>query len=237
MEKFENHIRNTLEGRTIKPSQEAWSKIENQLPLIESKSNKTPFYWIAAAIIGVLLTSALFYLQSPKLPETNTTVVGVDVETPKENSIDNEQMRDNQLLPTKPTKVLPKKISVVQEEKTSILGVEKAVVATHIDRPKGDTVHQQESLIDIKVKTVVAEVMNLESQNVIVTEAEIDSLLLQAQQELLNEKIFQAKDQVDAMALLAEVEDELDRTFRGQLFEKLKDGFFKVRTAVADRNK
>ena len=41
---------------------------------------------------------------------------------------------------------------------------------------------------------------------------------------------------VDAMALLAEAETEMDQTFREQLFIKLKNGFNKVRTAVADRN-
>jgi len=38
------------------------------------------------------------------------------------------------------------------------------------------------------------------------------------------------------MALLTEVEGELDQSFRDQIFEKLKSGFLKVRTAVADRN-
>ena len=36
---------------------------------------------------------------------------------------------------------------------------------------------------------------------------------------------------------LTEVEDELDQSFRDQIFDSLKEGFLKVRTAVADRNK
>jgi len=35
---------------------------------------------------------------------------------------------------------------------------------------------------------------------------------------------------------LNEVEGELDISFREQIFESLKTGFLKVRTAVADRN-
>lgn len=94
-----------------------------------------------------------------------------------------------------------------------------------------------EKLIDAKVAEVVARVVVLENQNNAVTEAEIDSLLRGAQQQILEDKIFRKDRSVDAMALLADVEDELDQSFRDQIFDALKDGFLKVRTAVADRNR
>ncbi|MEO0336704.1 MAG: hypothetical protein AAF202_09925, partial [Pseudomonadota bacterium] len=96
--------------------------------------------------------------------------------------------------------------------------------------------HVDEELIDKKLNEVLTEVALLEARNVEITDAEVDSLLYAAQRELLTNKIFQENESVDAAALLADVEDELDRTFRGHLFEKLKEGYFKVRTAVADRN-
>lgn len=92
-------------------------------------------------------------------------------------------------------------------------------------------------LIDAKVAEVVARVAVLENQNNAVTDAEIDSLLRGAQQQILEDKIFRKDRSVDAMALLADVENELDQSFRDQIFEALKDGFLKVRTAVADRNR
>ncbi|CAN0604335.1 unnamed protein product, partial [Ectocarpus sp. 12 AP-2014] len=73
-------------------------------------------------------------------------------------------------------------------------------------------------------------------QNSTVTDAEVDSLLTRAQDEILRDKIFNKDKSVDAMALLTEVEDELDKSFRDQIFDSLKAGFIKVRTAVADRN-
>jgi hypothetical protein len=39
------------------------------------------------------------------------------------------------------------------------------------------------------------------------------------------------------MALLNQAETELDLSVRDQLFEALKSGYLKVRTAVADRDK
>ena len=72
--------------------------------------------------------------------------------------------------------------------------------------------------------------------NAEITDAEIDSLLRAAQQELFTDKILNSEGKVDAMALLTEVEEELDDSFRDQIFEALKQGYLKVRTAVADRN-
>jgi len=48
--------------------------------------------------------------------------------------------------------------------------------------------------------------------------------------------VFQDNGKVDAMALLIEVEDEIDQSFRDRIFKKLKDGLFKARTAIANRN-
>ena len=69
-----------------------------------------------------------------------------------------------------------------------------------------------------------------------VTDAEVDSLLKRAQQEILREKIFKTDKSVDALALLTEVEGELNQSFRDQIFNSLKASFIKVRTAVAARN-
>ena len=95
---------------------------------------------------------------------------------------------------------------------------------------------QEEELYETKIAEVVAQVGILEQRSEAVTEAEIDSLLRQAQTEILTDKLFNHQGQVDALALLSEVEQELDQTFRDQIFEKLKSGFLKVRTAVAARN-
>ncbi len=95
---------------------------------------------------------------------------------------------------------------------------------------------REETLIDTKIAEVVAQVNLLEQGDGELTDAEVDSLIRRAQREILTDKIFRQDKTVDAMALLTEVEDELDQTFRDQIFEKLKAGFIKVRTAVADRN-
>ncbi|MEM9649705.1 MAG: hypothetical protein AAF969_14605, partial [Bacteroidota bacterium] len=95
---------------------------------------------------------------------------------------------------------------------------------------------ENNSLITEKINEVVAQVRLLESVNTEVSDAEVDSLLRAAQRDILSEQLFTPEGGVDAMALLTEVEDELDESFRDQIFDALKDGYFKLRTAVADRN-
>ena len=92
-------------------------------------------------------------------------------------------------------------------------------------------------LLDDKVNEVLNQVILMEEDKIAVTDAEVDSLLRNAQRELITNNQFTDQYGVNAADLLAGVEEELDQSFRDQVFEKLKQGFVKVRTAVADRNK
>lgn len=94
-----------------------------------------------------------------------------------------------------------------------------------------------EQMINDKVAELVTQVDVLEQYSTVtVTDAEVDSLLKWAQEEILRENLFKTNTTVDATVLLAAVEDELDQSFRDQIFNSLKAGFIKVRTAVAERN-
>jgi hypothetical protein len=90
--------------------------------------------------------------------------------------------------------------------------------------------------IDTKIAEVLAQVQAMEKLNGGVSDAEIDSMLRAAQKELEVESRIRYAASVDALALLSDVEDELNRSLRDQLFEKLKEGYQKVRTAVVYRN-
>ena len=240
MEKLEKHIKDKLGNREIKPSPGAWEKISGQLDTpVATKSKRKYVYAIAAGFVGLLLASVFFFASSkdneptqvvdensqmrPIIPalegqtefvEKNQTESEVMV---VENSGENlqEQGEDNlklQSMPLNETEVASKQ---------SI---------------QNNLIQETDPLIAQKVNEVMAQVQLLESVNMQVTDAEVDSLLRAAQNEILTEQLFDESGSVDAMALLTEVEDELDSSFRDQIFDALKDGYFKLRTAVADRN-
>tara|TARA_R110000796_G_scaffold41772_4_gene103507 strand:- start:88970 stop:89743 length:774 start_codon:yes stop_codon:yes gene_type:complete len=252
--KFEEHIKDKLDERKIKPSDNAWNKISEEL-YSTSTSKKYGYFWyaIAASIIGLLLAS-LFLLKSQNddILDENQIVN----ETSKEEILKEEEI-NTQALPLKNIEIkkgtlvetksnIPKTLSTkipklnkierdVATENELVAQMNRENVAS--EKLKKVDFNIAEELINSKINELVAQVDSIESNNTTVTDAEIDVLLRKAQREILEQKIFRNNNNtVDAMALLTEVEDELDLSIRDQLFETLKNGYLKVRTAVADRN-
>ncbi len=89
-------------------------------------------------------------------------------------------------------------------------------------------------VINSKIADIVAHVEELQKNNAEVTDEEINELLLKAQKDITTQKILKSNT-VSASALLQDVEEEIDETFKQKVFEALKAGFQKVKTAVAER--
>ncbi|GEQ86946.1 hypothetical protein ULMS_24540 [Patiriisocius marinistellae] len=88
-----------------------------------------------------------------------------------------------------------------------------------------------------KVDAVVAQIKDIKNKNGNVTENEINALLATAQEEIKLQRLFNASSgKVDAMALLGEVEMEMQQSFREKVFYALGEGFEQLRTTIADRN-
>ncbi|MGB5500613.1 MAG: hypothetical protein WBM77_16900 [Maribacter sp.] len=242
-DKFEKHIKNQLDKRNIKPSDNAWEKISGQLQKTEPATSKR-FFWysVAAAFIGILIISSLYFNTSDESNESGIQIVETPNEPvfiPKTEAVVKKQnaVEEKIAISDKPSIIVSKKPSV-QVESDSDFNSQIASTDNFSDKIiKVDTVlNKAEHLINAKIAEIVAQVNSLENSNLPISSVEVDSLLRKAQQEVLTDKIFNQEGEVDAMALLNEVEGELDQSFREQIFESLKTGFLKVRTAVADRN-
>ncbi len=89
---------------------------------------------------------------------------------------------------------------------------------------------------ELKIIEVVAEIKQLQAKESSVSDEEIDSLLKQAQREILKQRIYDETTRtVNADALLQDVEVELDQSFRDKVFGALKSSYKSVKTAVAER--
>lgn len=240
---FEKQLKEQLQGREIKPSEDAWNRISRQLEITKTpKSKNLLWYGNVAGFIGMIFVSVLYLTMRGRSADTETQLTDVKKDSIQRNSIPEIIQEQNIGDGTFIVK------SKVQEEKSiqhisklsSDTSIKEALVTSKVEEIKIDKVahplNTSQELIDTKIAEVVAQVELLEKENSTVTNAEIDSLLRGAQRQILEDKIFRVDKSVDAMALLADVEDELDRSFRDQIFNALKDGFLKVRTAVADRN-
>jgi len=242
MDKLEEHIKTRLNDRKIAPSDKAWGKISAALESApQQKKSGLKWYAIAAGFVGVMLLSTLYFSNKNE----NETVIEVsETNTDEEKSRGQEQLEVVASQEGQPVElVIDQKREQPTIDNTLIVATPSAHVAEVVETqpqstlsPIEDNASIQHSIIDQKLNEIIVQVTEMEKNNVAVTEAEIDSLLLEAQRALLANRIFQEDGKVDALSLLNEVELELYDEARNPLFLALKDGFFKLRTAVADSN-
>ncbi|MEM8762566.1 MAG: hypothetical protein AAGD88_02060 [Bacteroidota bacterium] len=241
MDKFDKLMREKLEERQIKPSNKAWEKISDQLPS-EKKQHKASKYilMLAACFIGlIVLTFAFWNSDDPNIEPINEVVdTPASQMNPKpdfQEEIDKDLPSDNLVIITESTP----KVADNQETFEELPKEETEEMNTLAFVKENGELLEQPTLdaIELKAKEILHTVEELErSSNVAVTDAEIDALLRTAQREIFIEKNIVSEEGVDAMALLNEVEQEIDGTFRDQIFDALKEGYLKLRTAGADRN-
>ena len=240
---FEKHIREQLEKRKVEPSADAWERISDGLEVKQSR--KKPFFFryaVAALLAGVLLTSLWIFSDSEKQANSQQTVV----DNPSTEPVQEENVHMQATSPISDEAVAVEEQNLTEENVIVLQADEQEPLKESLNQasisspsvPREVAIEDHaEMLIEEKVFEVLAQVEILEENAVAVTDAEVDSLLRSAQRELLANREFNEQNKVDAADLLAGVEDELNKSFRDQVFEKLKQGFVKVRTAVADRNK
>lgn len=243
VDKFEEHIKEQLHRREIDPSEAAWEKLSGQLPQAEHRrSKKFLWYGVAASFIGIVLIASIYFRNDAQPINTGVEVVDAPKEAdiklqkevfPEQQSMDEKQVETEvEVVVTK--EKTRRSLPIVKSTDISQLAVTQT---TDYERLETKTIQSHtEQLIDSKIAELIVQVDFMEDNDLQVTDAELDSLLRKAENEILSHKIRGQGGEIDAMALLDEVETELDQTFRAQIFESLKAGFLKVRTAVADRN-
>lgn len=247
MEKLEKHIKEKLEARKLSPSKDAWAKVASSLGETDKKKARgTYWYAVAASIIGLLIITAVYFNKQDE-KEPNIQIVNT-TNTTREDSVSNKEQitivdntsAETQKLVEKVNTIDADKVPFFKEESKQeykdIAAIKRAAKVKEAVQDSFVKASQEDLVIQEKITEVLATVIDLESMSEQITDAEVDSLLRLAQQDILKEKVFKNTGKVDAMALLTEVEDELDQSFRDKIFIKLKEGLFKARTAVADRN-
>lgn len=240
--KFEKHIKKQLEEREIQPSAKAWSALNEQLnSTAQPKKKGYLWYGIAASFIGLIILSVVYFSSENPSSISDVQVVDTKDEELKETIlIDStiEKVVEVKVIETDKIKMWIENVKLVEKSQPSI--VEDQITLAKEKSPiyeiSPNSEDSEEELINSKLLEIVTVVDFHEQNNTALTDAEVDALLRNAQQEILNDKLFHKNGNVDAIALLSEVEVELDQSFRDKVFENLKEGFQKVRTAVVNRN-
>ena len=254
--KLEDKLKDKLESRSLQPSADAWNSLSDRLDKEEDRNNIKLFWWlgIAASILGVILVTTQFYKTNevtkelPVIVDTktedqrNSEPVNTEkhfIITEEKNDII-EDARTTEVASVSNTNAVEKQdrvkknYSSSQPEKEQVLVASQEVTKTKIseDKPVKTLTHEE-----LKVIEVVDVIKQLQSSESSVSDKEIDSLLKQAQREILKQLIYDETTRtVNAEALLQDVEVELEQSFRDKVFEALRSGYDSVKTAVAERN-
>lgn len=258
--KLEDNIREKLEARALKPSAEAWEKLEAKLEAEQPKKKTVLWYYVAASFIGIAILASVFF--SKKNTELNNQIVEKSIEQKSvegqpELILDNSKSEEiateektsekDRIKPSEKEterkqrtnsvqlKQLPQKKSEVDKKIESTHAIANVVeVETERSLKKGIN-KEEDKLFNNKVDEVVASVKKLQESNAEVNITEVEALLDNARRDIQTQRILN-NPKVDATALLQDVEWELEKSFRDKVFDALGEGFQKVRTAVSERN-
>ena len=252
---MEKEIREKLENRSLTPSRDAWNKLEAKLPPVPVRKNSsTRFYWIAAVIIVVILLGSAFFGLSGRFPgENELPVVGNDIQNgpvkqprikieQESNTLPEDQYSKNTPAPTTKEEALQETVAEadtprkIKKAPVEAFEEKKTVVQTNTEEQISQK-SVKNTKMQAEVENVLQQIQAIHSRKGEVTEAEIDTLIMNAQRKLKkNAQLVSGGISKEAIALLDDVEEELDKSFKDRVFEALKNGFIKVRSAVANRD-
>ena len=223
--KFDDHIKNLLDKRSIEPSVNAWSNIEERLNSTKTaKRNWMLWSGVAASFIGVL--------------NTNTKVITV-VEAPVEINEDvinsKENSKEYTVATPKPT---------IENKQASPIYVSQTKNNSKTTFNKAALTPETDQLINKEPKMAVVEKDLQEIPNSTLDKAnsikitykdEAESLLAQALQQTTSSE--PKSSTIDAASLLYDVEVEVEQSFRTKLFATIKENLSDIKTVIVDRNK
>lgn len=236
---FEKRIKVQFDARNIQPSENAWHRVSKRLGIVQRKEGIAYRRYAVAAVISGILLAGIWLLTNYRTQDVNDLPVVNTAPNQGEYPKNTETDKDK----------LPSTLVVEENSEKGFENAEEPLLDTYSSNSTEVVVQEGisaedselisdpvDNMIDVKINELVAQLEAMESGKEAATDAEVDSLLRKAQQELLADKEFRSEAVVNPSDLLAGVEEELDESFRDRVFEKLKQGFIKVRTAVADRN-
>ena len=227
--KFDSSIKKTLENRRLQPSSDTWNKLSQRLDNQNKKQNNKAIWVIgAAASLAGLLFVAFHFFSTSQLTPTVT-------EQPTVKELENTPIATENT--KSPNTVLKETYPMeTNESQKSITSITNQQTLPKEIKPV-EEVSKKTTFEAEKIETLVAKVNDLINNNQTVTDSYIETLLVQAQNEIKLEKFRNQKTGiVDASLLLQQVETDLDQSFRSKVFEAIKASYTTVKTVVAQRN-
>ena len=233
---FEKHLKQKLDSREITPSKSAWEKVAEELPEAAPSGSNINWYLMAAVITGLLVALAYFVKPGDSIETISVERSIADSADEEENATDIERPAST-LVPAVIVEqnTLETEVFTDNEAPSEIIQPDKQEVAVSEEQELWD----EEETISQEIVTVQEPLEEQSAQDTskeAITDVEVEKLLLQAKQRIAKRESSEESREVDAAQLLARAEEEVEDSFRDRIFERMKDGFVIVKSAVASRN-
>lgn len=231
--KFEKKAKDVLERRTIAPSKDAWTQLNNKLEQSDKK-RKLSVWWlgVAATLVGVMLAITLFNKEEV-LPENTIVNQEKNQQNKEKPTITKNKIEDKieENLENKPL------VNVNEESENSKLKTEapKTLITNKKKKPEQHlaTVNHKNKeennnqLINQISENIVAEVseeqINLDEAN---------QLLENAMNQFSVDDYKNVTEKINANDLLEEVEMTSEKSLKHRLFHVVKSGYETVKSTV-----
>ena len=220
--------------------------MESKLDTEKNKRTSKPWKSIAAIVAVLLIAGSLIWkLDYSETPQVVEEPVDKNIEKPVLEQ--QKPMVETQIASEE--SVLKERISVEKEasDLKKSLAKQESTESLIVSKEKNirklvvlETISlEPPTLKQEVVQTKVEKIMAVTKNNEKITNDEVDALLAEAAAQISEDRDFVVMDKNEAISaniLLAEVEDELYQSFRSRVFEILKEGYLKARTAIVNTN-
>lgn len=243
--KFEKDFSEQLREREIEPKSGSWEELSARMNANEK--GKKPVYWwigIAASLVGgILIISLLFHKsisETPGIVRAPAEEILREAMEPRQISQQNPASEEV----SAPEKASGQPVETVFSKKEPLAGSTLASVGSAKESPNKENDQAQrdpELIVETKISEIpeewIAEASSKEEKKGNVSDTEVDALLAEAMTKISAErKAKYVSEIIDPKGLLLDAQLELELSFRDKVFDVLREGYFKAKTAVVNRN-
>jgi len=229
---IENQFRNQLNEREIKPSENAWDRLDAMLTVAEKPKRSYGWLYIAASFLGFLLVATVFFSQTEEVIDVpRKEMVHENTPGEKENTVvpsaKEQQKTDADVVSQKGT-------AVAVEQKQSKHNTSSIKTVTKEALPVIASENNQNQIAAHSIINQATEQKVAQKPAYI----NVDELLASVDKPGKPGKIFNQKSgvKVNPNTLLSRVDGELELTFREKVLNTVNKNYNTVKVVLSNRN-
>ena len=226
---FENQIKEKLENRSITPSNQVWSRLNEMLPVSEEPKRNFKWMMLAASFIGFISIAIFFQRQPDELVDADKPKIAIENKTTSRT--DNPINKSNGLGIIS-DKINSEKEIVKVESKINQKRNNETFVLENNGNKNNTKSNLDDEILNGTQKPIVFKEQTQNSSQLIANES--NSLDETSPKNELDTKSDQIR--VNANSLLSQVENELNLTFRQKVIIKIAKNYKATKEILVARN-